>query len=76
MNQEHNTIMVECMDESIEAYSPQHQNKMEGHSLALNSLLRELLDEKISTHKKTHWILGPEDLNDTLPYDINLEEAA
>lgn len=31
---------------------------------------------KISTQKKNHWILGPEDLNDTLVHDFELEEAA
>lgn len=31
---------------------------------------------QISTQKKNHWILGPEDLNDTLVHDFEVEEAA
>ncbi|KAK7144708.1 hypothetical protein R3I94_010961 [Phoxinus phoxinus] len=62
-----------------ECCSEQHHSKMDdriGKVSALNSILQELLEEKISTQKKNHWILGPEDLNDTLVHDFELEEAA
>ncbi|KTG08025.1 hypothetical protein cypCar_00002877 [Cyprinus carpio] len=70
-----------CMNESFdvdECCSELHHGKMDERTAksSLNSLLKELLDEKISTQRKNHWILGPEDLNDTLVYDFEMEEAA
>ncbi|XP_016135038.1 uncharacterized protein [Sinocyclocheilus grahami] len=69
------------MNESFdvdECCSELHHGKMDEWiaKSSLNSVLKELLDEKISTLRKNHWILGPEDLNDTLVYDFEIEEAA
>ncbi|XP_048055672.1 smx5 isoform X2 [Megalobrama amblycephala] len=63
----------------MECCSEVHQSKMDEHirkGYALTSILNELFEEKISTQKKNHWILGPEDLNDTLVHDFEMEEAA
>ncbi|KAL1272862.1 hypothetical protein QQF64_028724 [Cirrhinus molitorella] len=73
--------MEKYMNESFdmdECCSELHHSKMDDRiakASALNSILKELLDEKISTQRKNHWILGPEDLNDTLVYDFKIEEA-
>ncbi|KAG1940888.1 hypothetical protein F2P79_016413 [Pimephales promelas] len=74
--------MENCMNEDFdmdECLSERHHSKMDdrsGKSSDLNSILKEFFEEKISTQKKNHWILGPDDLNDTLVHDFELEEAA
>ncbi|KTF87750.1 hypothetical protein cypCar_00033806 [Cyprinus carpio] len=71
--------MNERFDMEEECCSELHHSKMDDRiakGFALNSLLNELLEEKISTRRKNHWILGPEDLNDTLVCDFEIEETA
>ncbi|MCI4375532.1 hypothetical protein PGIGA_G00110630 [Pangasianodon gigas] len=49
-----------------------NEDQMEGYfsdSPTFNSSVCDLSDEEISTKKEEHLRLGPEDLNDTVPYD-------
>ncbi|KAB5584275.1 hypothetical protein PHYPO_G00105580 [Pangasianodon hypophthalmus] len=49
-----------------------NEDQMEGYfsdSPTFNSSVCDSSDEEISTKKEEHLRLGPEDLNDTVPYD-------
>ncbi|TRY96445.1 hypothetical protein DNTS_027523, partial [Danionella cerebrum] len=73
--------LQESINESfdVEKCSSEEEPQSKGHSyvfeVSIKSIIDELFEEKVSTKKKNHWILGPDDLNDTVVYDFEMEAA-